>query len=568
MITVIVLLILAGITISAISSKDGLLNKTKEARDKSTSAEKDEKEKLNFFEKLINDLGASAKQEKHDETNLQDDFNKEDNINKPKIENGMIPVKYDKTNKKWVKADSQNKGKDWFDYSKENKRWANIVTVKESVRENYKNAEVGTEVLMDDITTMFVWIPRYSYNITEPGKIDVSFLQNNTNKEENGNETKKIVHPGFEFNGKQLSGFWFAKFEASGINQNNEIIGNTQEEPEDSEAKIIIKPNITSWRYISIGESQYQSMKMKDDNSMYGLGDKDTHLMRNSEWGAVAYLCYSDYGTVPLQNSCGSKAGANYYNIITGAGPNMGQIGPNSGQYEYDESTFIQEHSYNTANGVYASTTGNETGIYDMNGGAVEQVAMYLDNGNQNIKTYGNSKKITYFDNQNRVLEQYSPYWEAYEVSEEENKDEIQIVNEDGTTETLTQKLLWDKEKIDKKYQDARLRLTKGIFDLMAKHKGVGINEIASEFSTYLLYTKDEKTNWGWFKNYEQSLGAKQVYASTWDGDYILIGHVLYNFMTRGGHYFNSEGAGVFYTYITKGEPNSTNTFRPVITEK
>ena len=172
------------------------------------------------------------------------------------------------------------------------------------------------------------------------------------------------------------------------------MVGNTQSAPNDSESKIIIKPNVTSWRYISIGESQYQCLKMKEDNSMYGLGNKETHLMRNSEWGAVAYLCYSDYGTAPLQNSCGSRTGTNCYNIITGAGPNMGQRGPNNGEYEYNENTFIQEHSYNTESGVLASTTGNETGIYDMNGGAAEQVAMYLDNGNANITANGNSSKI------------------------------------------------------------------------------------------------------------------------------------------------------------------------------
>lgn len=99
----------------------------------------------------------------------------------------------------------------------------------------------------------------------------------------------------------------------------------------------------------------------------------------------------------------------------------------------------------------------------------------------------------------------------------------------------------------------------------MAKHKGIGINEISSEFSAYLPYSKGESKNWGWFKNYEQSLTGTQNYAVAWDGDYILIGHALYNFMTRGGYFYNSDASGVFYTYITKGEANSGNTFRPVM---
>lgn len=40
--------------------------------------------------------------------------------------------------------------------------------------------------------------------------------------------------------------------------------------------------------------------------------------------------------------------------------------------------------------GVKASTTGNVTGIYDMNGGTWEVVAGYVNNGSSSLTSYGN----------------------------------------------------------------------------------------------------------------------------------------------------------------------------------
>lgn len=104
-ITIIILLILSGITIAAISSKNGILSKANEAYEKGKEAEKDEKDKLNFFEQLIANLGSTEKEENEDKKENKETFDKEAKINKPKIEDGMIPVKYDKNNKKWLKAD-------------------------------------------------------------------------------------------------------------------------------------------------------------------------------------------------------------------------------------------------------------------------------------------------------------------------------------------------------------------------------------------------------------------------------------------------------------------------------
>ena len=83
--------------------------------------------------------------------------------------------------------------------------WANAVTVKEANRQTYLNANVGTPISMDDITTMWVWIPRFNavtpsnYNggtKALPNAIDVTFVKPN-----------ETAIDAFTFGTKSLSGF-------------------------------------------------------------------------------------------------------------------------------------------------------------------------------------------------------------------------------------------------------------------------------------------------------------------------------------------------------------------------
>ena len=562
-ITIIVLLILAAVSISTLTGKNGILSRANEAKEATAKAESDEQDILDDLNNLMGNYVES-----------EQGFDGE--VNSPKISSGMIPVKYE--NGKWLKADEENKNNSWYDYETDTKKWANIVTVKEDVRESYENASENTEINMDDVTTMFVWIPRYSYEIeytntnnkNEGGKVIVSFLRGNTNKEADGVPTTKTIHPGFEMNGVELQGIWVAKFEASGVNSSGQIVGNATSEnintASTTGAYVTVKPSVASWRHITIGESQYQSMKIGTDEEHYGMTNVNSHLIKNVEWGAVAYLCYSDYGVVPQINACGSYAnnstGSYYYDMYTGAGP---QSNGNESRYNYNASTFSSNNAYNTTNGKLASTTGNETGVYDMNGGAWERVAAYLDNGNGNLSTYGKSStdgSIKYFNDSNELNSSYAAYWETYEVSEEEKSNQIKL--SDG--QTLTQNKLWNINNIDTKYQEARLRLTKANFELMESHKGIGVNEVSSTFSYYGPYENSSGTKtWAWFTTAEQPANKQTGYARTWNDDYVLIGHAACPFVLRGGYCDYGSGAGVLYSHITGGYANNYYGFRPVL---
>ncbi|MGN0992550.1 MAG: hypothetical protein ACI4PE_01225, partial [Bacilli bacterium] len=97
----------------------------------------------------------------------------------------MIPVYYDECDEVWRKADSTNESSTYRWYNYDEKIWANSVTVSATNRSTYKNAKAGTEIPMDDILTMQVWIPRYKYKVfnyntdgtvtSEPQEIEITF---------------------------------------------------------------------------------------------------------------------------------------------------------------------------------------------------------------------------------------------------------------------------------------------------------------------------------------------------------------------------------------------------------
>ena len=332
--------------------------------------------------------------------------------NAPELDDNMIAVSYDGTN--WVKASNDNSDNNWYNY--EELKWANAITVSEGTRDTYKNASIGTPISMDDIETMWVWIPRYSYTIGStdgtnyygkkgcylesaptqalPGEIDIRFID--TNIKDRGN-AKYITTTGsreyytpdaFTFGDEELSGIWVGKFETSSSNPDaNYGGGNT------TALDSMIKPDIVSWRNIDVSNAFNVSLKMNDEGNRYGFSDStDTHMMKNSEWAVVSYLSQSKYGKLGNTNFTGAnkEVYANKSNTyITGC--SSGKPGDNSTDYGC-------QYQYNVdINGTGASTTGNIYGIYDMSGGSWEyMMANYNDMlGNSGFTSMPESK---YYD--------------------------------------------------------------------------------------------------------------------------------------------------------------------------
>ena len=297
-----------------------------------------------------------------------------------------------------TKADTYS---EWYKY--ENKKWANAVILADNTK-TYNNGDIIPE---DNIESYFVWIPKYSYQIYNLGttdgytsskpttsnakEIQIKFGTTNTS-DNNENECTTPMTSGASGNCKVgdymtspafismgTNGLWIAKFETTGSTTN-----------------ITVKPNQTSLRNINVKTMFETAYNYKRDN--------DSHMMKNTEWGAVAYLSHSKYGInteVRINNNS---------NYITGyAATDSANESKYPGDSGTDSSVTLP---YNTSTGYKASTTGNITGIYDMSGGTWEYMASlrsetYKNSGfdSSSLKAY-NSK---YYDEYNGSSE-----WTTY----------------------------------------------------------------------------------------------------------------------------------------------------------
>ncbi len=419
-----------------------------------------------------------------------------DGVNAPEMDTNMIAVRHDGYN--WVKTDEDN---GWYNYGMG--IWANAITVKSDKLQEYISAPVGTEINMDDVETMWVWIPRYSYTIgsengssyygkrgvylssnptaTLPGEIDVKFI----GKDEKDTGTAKYLATekpknwytpdAFTFGDEELSGIWVGKFETSSSDPLASYGGGntTTLDP-------MIKPNVTSWRYINVSNIYQVGLKLSASGNRYGFSENmNSHAMRNDEWAVVSYLSQSKYGKLGNENFIGVNKEV-YQNksneYITGCSygsPSNGNTDYGC-QYRYDDN--IRTEDGMVGKGVGASTTGTIYGVYDMSGGAWEYVM-----GNYN-----------------------------------------DIVGNSGFEEPLT---------LDSKYYN--------------KYTSENVS-VACDGSECLSHGLSETS--GWYSDYHNMV------------------NVQYPWLLRGGHCADTTAAGVFYFNAWNfGNANSVGSFRLVM---
>ena len=187
-------------------------------------------------------------------------------------------------------------------------------------------------------------------------------------RKEDYNQTAWATHPAFSWldsngDGLELNGFWIGKFETTGSTEQPTVLPNE---------KHLSAADNGIGDYYDIA----QSIGAEDKNNVYGnssqtsynngkgyhsLNTTTSHMLKNSEWGAAAYLSASRYGAGVngVQINANTSSGVDSNN-----GPSYGVTGygPNGSS------------AYYTDNGQLASTTNNIYGVYDMAGGAWEYV--------------------------------------------------------------------------------------------------------------------------------------------------------------------------------------------------
>ena len=556
-ITIIILLILAGVSIAMLTGNNGILTQAKNAKQETSEVAQKEKEDLIKLEMLANNS----------------------NVNIPNLKEGMIPVKWNATNKTWEVADKSNTGNDWYDYSTGNKKWANVVTVKETcssgkTRADYLSAGVGTPIPEDDITTMFVWIPRYSYyvksgyhtNANGTGEFAIKFLigtsdkiidapegqdtairTSNTNGKTNGG--KYVVHPAFTADtdlggtGEEITGIWVGKFESSNYTSeynNRNISASTTDQDIlqglGDKKNVTIRPNVTSWRSIEVNDIFTVSQNMsKDEAKIYGFNSSEltTTMMQNSQWGAVAYLAQSEYGNIQKLTDGTSGIWNNPYN--------EGITAPTS-----DNEYKIFNKSV-TLTGMSGSSRDNATSYYSKvvdgskkdNGDSIE---ITYTNINENATT-GSNYTNTYYRYYTENGQNASTTRNIYGIYDMSGGSWEYMANYLGsvTRNQFVSKFL----TIESKYQ--------------TPYAGTGATDSTADRTLNYEANKEKYGDAIW----ETSNGCNGQYS--WNADYSHFPYASNPFFLRGGYYDGGSPTGPFYFDYYNGLGNGYCSFRVVL---
>ena len=431
--------------------------------------------------------------------------------NAPVLDDGMIPIVFDTSNGTVIKTVSSTDSS-WYNYS--NQEWANVVLVKESGTQTraYYKANPGVVVNESDILAYYVWIPRYSYKIwsvdnnNKKGNeqtIDIVF--ESTSSISTGTTVGSyITHPAFWWDndsdgvrdsGEELSGIWVGKFETTGTASNPTIL-----------------PNVTSLTYQNVSTQFATAQKL--GGTTYGVSSSgDSHMMKNSEWGAAAYLSHSKYGVnreIYINNS------GNYY---TGrSGGNVGGKTPINKTYTDQSSSFAYNaYGFYTWDGYLlnfntntksstrnlnkvASTTGNITGVYDMAGGTQEYV----------MGVFANS---------------YGQLWSGYSTSQ--NSGFTGLVGSTGTS------------YIGTAFPDSKY------YDVYKASNGITMDRLAACNGGVCYGHGLSETN-------------------KWYGDYAGFVSANYPWFVRGGDNYDGIFAGAFSFTYSNGDASNNTGFRAV----
>ena len=419
-----------------LTGENGILKQAARAKEETEKAQANEVGILDSYEDLIK--GTSGGQ-----------WNEEKKVNSPRLVQGMTEVSFILPNGE-SKGEVVKKGEEGFDennwYDYKTSKWANTVTEDGSYwvwipRYAYKLDEASQTI---DIKFLIGKTDQY---YDDEGKLKTA-KRAKSKEEIIDTSIDYYVHPAFTnessidyANGgwdEELEGIWVAKFEAgyatgnnstvvkaSNVNYSqNEVFGQTAETGTGTEGWIsarnyldgvygstttaikypTFQPITYSMNYISISDCYDISKALTNSGNIYGLSSSstDSHLMKNSEWGAVAYLSWSEYGTNKIEpfvnNIC---VYSNITSVYAVTGLTTGATNEATKRTEATDITNINSRIGNTPNnGIYAwdqltgekaSSTLNMYGVYDLSGGVHEITAGYINNEKGYLETYGSS---------------------------------------------------------------------------------------------------------------------------------------------------------------------------------
>ena len=556
-VTIVVLILLAGVSINLVIGNNGIMQKALKAKESMEQAAKEEQEGLSALEERLNSLNTA---------------------NAPVLLTGMTPIKFTMPteDKMGEIVETTADDADWYSYGvkAEEKKWANAKTQDGSMwvwipRFAYR---VDNDKKVIDVVFLQGTTDNY---FDENGNLQTAKRQKSAN-ETIDTTTGYTVHPAFTdessikfANGgwdKELTGIWVAKFDAGYASGNNTATvkassvnyskskvwtyrterGTETDGSEDARNWLdgIYGATTTSIKYptfqgvtyamnyINHNDSFNIAKVLNENGNIYGLStsDSDSHLMKNSEWGACSYLSLSKYGLYNVDIKINSvnlnsgnrkrtensgKSGVDSVYAVTGcAGGNSNTTidtlkAVTANKADSKGGAYV----WNQKNGQASSTTGTIYGVYDMSGTVWERTAAYVANGNGSLR--GNGASIAY--NGNTLKTESTKYTTVYPFNEKDSEGNA-ITNIDAASQQN--------------------------FVANSKIYGDAVRETNSG--------KAGTSESGW--NY-----------SSWTSDYSYFPALSYPFFVRGGYLWDGSHAGVCAFYRVSGNSSCHYGFRAVL---
>ena len=437
-----------------LTGENGILTQAQKAKEETEKAQKEEQNILDSYEDYMN--GTTGGQ-----------WDEEKGVNSPKIVQGMTEISFklpdEGTNEKGEVIKKGKEGFDednWYDYK--TSKWANTMTEDGSMWVWIPRFAYKIEGQTIDVKFLVGTTDQY---YDDEGNLQTAKRAKSAT-EAVDTTSDYYVHPAFTdesdinyANGgwdSELTGIWVAKFEAGYASGNNdaEVVASsvnytqttawvpnvettktdTNGDGEEDVARNWLdgvygtntpikyptfQPVTYSMNYINVNDANNISRVLTGANNIYGFSSSstDSHLMKNSEWGAVTYLGWSQYGAVnretkqmeePYINNITAESG----NTKRGDGTNeKGKTGltsvyaitglttgsTNAGGTKITADNLTEIDSTGKSNNIYAwnhatgqksSSTLNMYGVYDLSGGTWERTAAYVNNGNGNLTAF------------------------------------------------------------------------------------------------------------------------------------------------------------------------------------
>ena len=556
-VTIVVLILLAGVSINLVIGNNGIMQKALKAKKDMEQAAKEEQEILSALEEKLDSLNAA---------------------NAPVLLTGMTPIKFTMPTEDQMGETIETTADDagWYSYgiTSETKKWANAKTQDGSMWVWIPRFAYRVDNNKKVIDVVFLQGTSNNY-FDENGNLQTAKRQKSAN-ETIDTTTGYTVHPAFTdesnikfANGgwdKELTGIWVAKFDAGYASGNNTATvkastvsyspskvwtyrterGTDKDDNEDARnwldgiyrsTKTSIKyptfQGVTyAMNYINHNDSFNIAKVLNESGNIYGLStsDSDSHLMKNSEWGACSYLSLSKYGLYDADIKINSvnlnsgnrkrtetagKSGVDSVYAVTGcAGGNSNTTidtlkAVTANKADSKGGAYV----WNQKNGQASSTTGTIYGVYDMSGTVWERTAAYVANGNGSLR--GNGASIAY--NGNTLKTESTKYTTVYPFNEKDSEGNA-ITNIDAASQQN--------------------------FVANSKIYGDAVRETNSG--------KAGTSESGW--NY-----------SSWTSDCSCFPALSYPFFSRGGNFWGGSHAGVCAFYRGHGGSIFYGGFRAVL---